>query len=201
MIEIHQKSDIIVPFTEIGTSNWGEKTQLIIASIADIWEDEMVDNVQQSTIDIVEERLKTSLPDFLKIFYLQFGLADIQDQLQMLEEIGYLQNIWKDSPQYGPDFSEEDKQHLPHLVTFSESGGGNIVCFHNQTHEIFLFDHDSKPHLIKLFNHASDYLKACLISCQADLFGETVDQEKVEEWCEEILIEHFGEETIHHWKY
>ncbi len=79
-------------------------------------------------------------------------------------EIGWIKNIWSEQPQYGPDFTEEDKIHLPFLVSFSDYlGNGNMFCFHSETKEIYYYDHDNRPYLTKMFDKIDDYLKGCLI--------------------------------------
>ena len=201
MLEINRREDIIIPFDKIGEDNWESKTQLIIQSIAENWNDELKLPISNEEILEVENRLGTTLPNSLKIFYQKFGLADIGEQLQDLKEIGWIKNIWAEQPQYGPDFTEEDNIHLPFLVSFSDYlGNGNMFCFHSETKEIYYFDHDNKPYLTKLFNTVDEYLKGCLIFAQSDLFGE-VEQEDVEEWTEKIVSEIVGEETIKKWRY
>ena len=202
MIDIKSKSEIIVPFEKIGDDNWTEKTRIIISELAENWNDELKEPISIETISELENKLKSELPKNLKLFYLNFGIAGIGEELQDFSEIGWIKDIWKDEPQYGPDFTEEDKKHLPFLISFSDYlGNGNMFCYHNETKEIFYFDHDTQPYLTKLFDDVSDYIKGCLISCQAELFNQEVGQEKVEEWCEEILEKIFGEDIIEKWKY
>jgi len=201
MLEINRKEDIIIPFDKIGEDNWESKTQLIIQSIAENWNDELKEPISIEELQELENRLGTTLPNSLKIFYQIFGLPDIGEQLQDLKEIGWIKNIWAEQPQYGPDFTEEDKIHLPFLVSFSDYlGNGNMFCFHSETKEIYYFDHDNKPYITKMFNTVDEYLKGCLIFAQSDLFGD-VEQEDVEEWTEEIVSEIVGEETVEKWRY
>jgi len=202
MIEIKLKSDIIVPFKEIGDENWQVNTDLIIRSLAEIWGDELKESISSEEISELEKRLGATLPDNLKVFYSKFGIAGIGETLQDFDEIGWIKDIWKEAPQYGPDFTEDDKQHLPFLISFSDYlGNGNLFCFHSESKEIYYYDHDGEPYLTKLFDDVSDYIKGCLISCQIDLFSDETDQAKVREWCEEILIELFGKLIIRKWLY
>ena len=201
MIDIKLKSEILIPFNKIGDPNWENKTKLIIKELADNWSDEIEEPIALENILKLEKRLETSLPISLKLFYQKFGIAHIGEELQKLDEIDWIKNIWKDT-EYGRDFSEEDKNKLPYLISFSDYlGNGNMLCFHSESKEIYYYDHDTKPYLSKLFNDASDYIKGCLISCQADLFNQETGQEQVEEWCEEILIGMLGEKTVKKWKY
>jgi len=201
MLEINKKEDIIIPFDKIGEDNWENKTQLIIQSIAENWNDELKEPISIEEIQELENRLGTTLPNSLKSFYQKFGLADIGEQLQDLKEIGWIKNIWAEQPQYGPDFTEQDKIYLPFLISFSDYlGNGNMFCFHSETKEIYYFDHDNKPYLTKMFNTVDEYLKGCLIFAQSDLFGEA-EQEDVEEWTEEIVSKIIGEETVEKWRY
>lgn len=104
MLEINKKEDIIIPFDKIGEDNWESKTQLIIQSIAKNWDNELKEPISIEEIQELENRLGTTLPNSLKIFYQKFGLADIGEQLQDLKEIGWIKNIWAEQPQYEPDF-------------------------------------------------------------------------------------------------
>ncbi|GAL61831.1 SMI1/KNR4 family protein [Algibacter lectus] len=202
MIDIKSKSDIIIPFDQIGEENWSDKTEHIIQELANNWNNELTEPISEETIFELEKRLGVSLPSNLKLFYQKFGIAKIGEQLQSIDEIGWIKDLWKDAPQYGPDFSKDDKKHLPFLISFSDYlGNGNMFCFHSETKEIYYFDHDTKPYITKLFNSVSDYIKGCLISCQSDLFNQEIGQEKVEEWCEEILNEMFGKDIVEKWKY
>ena len=126
--------------------------------------------------------------------------VDIGEELIPIDDIDYIQKFWS-IPEYAPDFSEEEKEIIPNLIWFGDYlGNGNMFCFHKETKEIYYFDHDTKPYIAKLFNDFSDYLKGCLISAQSDLFGK-VEQDKVEQWTEEIVIDIFGEEIVKKWKY
>ncbi|MCH5716890.1 SMI1/KNR4 family protein [Niabella hibiscisoli] len=201
MLEINKKEDIIIPFNKIGEVDWETKTRLIIESIAENWNDDLKEPLGIDAISELESRLGTSLPEGLRLFYQTVGLADIGEQLQSFDEIGWLKNIWAEQPQYGPDFTEEDLVHLPYLVSFSNYlGNGNMFCFHSETKEIYYYDHDSKPYLTKMFEHVDDYLKGCLIFAQSDLFGEA-EQDEVERWAEEIVSDLVGEDTVRKWRY
>ena len=202
MLAIQSKWEIIIPFEKIGEDNWAEKTEYILSELAANWDNEPATPISEEQIQELEEKLKTTLPEALKQFYKKFGIADIGEQLQNFNEISWIQDIWKDAPQYGPDFTAAEKAVLPFLVSFSDYlGNGNMFCFHSETKEVYYFDHDTKPYLTKLFHTVSDYIKGCLISCQADLFDQEVGQEKVEAWCEEILEEMFSAAVVKKWKY
>ncbi|MBW1296350.1 SMI1/KNR4 family protein [Aquimarina litoralis] len=202
MMDIKSKSEIIIPFENIGDENWSNKTEYIISELADNWGDELPPSISSQEIFELEKRLGTTLPDGLKLFYQEFGVANVGEQLQNFTEIGWIKDIWKDQPEYGPDFSDEDNKHLSFLVSFSDYlGNGNMFCFHSETKEIYYYDHDTKPFLTKLFDDVSDYLKGCLVSCQAELFNQEIGQEQVEEWCEEILNEMFDEHIVKKWRY
>ena len=150
MIDIKTKSDIIIPFERIGDSNWMTKTKLIIDEVAENWNEEPRKPILVNEITKLEDRLKTTLPENLKLFYLNFGIAGIGEELQEFEEIDWLKNIWEDAPQYEPDFTKEDQKVLPFLISFSNYlGNGNVFCFHSKTKEIYYFDHDTQPYLTK----------------------------------------------------
>lgn len=198
MIDIQSKSDIIIPFEKIGDRGWKEKTALILQEYANVWGNKLEIPVSVDAITALEKRLGTRLPVHLKLFYQQFGVADIGEELQSFDTIGWLRDIWKAQPQYAPNFTEKEKKYLPFLVSFSDYlGNGNLFCFHSETKEIYYFDHDTEPFLTKIFTDASDYIKGCLISCQMEL---SVNK-NAERWCEEVLIELFDRQTVRKWRY
>lgn len=201
MIQINKKSDIIIPFNKIGENNWTIHTGKIINSLAENWNDNLAKPIQEEELVQLENRLSASLPNSLKLFYKTFGIANIGEELQTLDEIEWIKNIWTDENSY-PYYSEEDKKVIPHLITFSNYlGNGNMFCFHAKSYKIYYFDHDTQPYITKLFDCIDDYIKGCLIQAQIDLFGEDVEQNIVEEWVEEILIELYGLDTVKKWLY
>lgn len=105
MIEIDHKTDIIIPFNKIGEAEWDVKTRLILESLADLNDDEIAPAIDDEQILKLEQRLNCRLPESLKIFYQHFGIADIGEQLQQFDDIGYLKDIWANAPQYAPEFS------------------------------------------------------------------------------------------------
>ena len=201
MLEINRKEDIIIPFQKIGESDWETNTHHILEALADNWGGEFEKcPISEEKITALEKRLNTQLPESLRMFYQTFGIVDIGEELVKIDQIKYLKEWW-DVPQYTPDFSESDLEVLPHLVWFGDYlGNGNMFCFHNQTKAIYYFDHDSKPYLTKLFDDFSDYLKACLILAQTDLFGD-VNEQDVEQWTEEIISNLFGKAILKKWRY
>ncbi|WCC44018.1 hypothetical protein PJW08_09385 [Tenacibaculum finnmarkense] len=75
MLEIKSKSEIIIPFENIGDNNWSEKTQYIITELADNWNSKLKEPISDKQIRELEEKLKTELPTELKLFYKKFGIA------------------------------------------------------------------------------------------------------------------------------
>jgi SMI1 / KNR4 family (SUKH-1) len=199
MIEINKKSDIVIPFSTIGAEGWEINTRLIIESIAENWEDDLKPPIAEAELIALEKRLGTSLPENLKLFYKTFGIADIGEQLQDLKDIGFIKEIWAEHPQYGPDFTEEDKISLPFLVSFSDYlGNGNMFCFHSETKEIYYYDHDGEPYISKMFDTIDDYFKGCLIFAQAEL--DSTD-EQTKEWAIEIVADLVGKKIVEKWGY
>ncbi|MBE8727365.1 SMI1/KNR4 family protein [Flavobacterium hungaricum] len=201
MITIHQKSDIVIPFDKIGDNCWDVKSKLIIESLAENWSNDLKDPISTAAIENLEKRLGTTLPYGLKTFYNTFGIADIGEELQKFDDIIWLKDIWEEDSPYGPEFTKEDKISLPHLISFSDYlGNGNMFCFHNETKEIYYYDHDTRPFITKMFDSIDDYIKGCLIFAQTDLFGE-VKQQQVEEWTEDIIEDLFGKDIVKKWRY
>lgn len=198
MIEINSKEDILIPFNKIGDADWKINTQKIIESIAANFGDDLKKPVSEQEILNLETKLGTTIPKNLKLFYQTFGIADIGEQLQDFNEVDWIKDIWADAPQYGPDFTEEDKQLLPYLISFSDYlGNGNMFCFHSETKEIYYYDHDDTPYLTKIFDTVDDYLKGCLILAQND-FSEN---KEIENWTEEIVVDLLGSTTVNKWRY
>ena len=198
MIEINNKKDIIIPFDRIGNHGWEINTRKIIESIAENFGDDLKSPISTDEISVLEKKLGTTLPDNLKLFYQTFGLADIGEQLQDLKEIGWIKDIWADQPQYGPDFTEDDKKYLPFLVSFSDYlGNGNMFCFHSETKQIYYYDHDTRPYLTKMFDTVDTYLKGCLIFAQFDFSTN----DNIESWTEEIVSEIVGDDIVKKWRY
>jgi hypothetical protein len=202
MLEINTKEDIIIPFDKIGDNNWKIKTSQIIEALAQNWEDELKEPISASEISELEDRLGTTLPEQLNIFYQTFGLANIGEELQSFEDMGWLKDTGAADPEYGVDFASEDTALLPYLVTFSDYlGNGNMFCFHSKTKEIYYFDHDEAPYIYKMFNTVDDYIKCCLIFAQSDLFGKNASQEDVDKWTEEIVETLIDKNNIRKWRY
>ncbi|MDO6646479.1 SMI1/KNR4 family protein [Acinetobacter guillouiae] len=201
MIEIDHKTDIIIPFNKIGDPEWDVKTRLILESLADLNDDEIAPAIDDEQILKLEQRLNCRLPESLTIFYQHFGIADIGEQLQQFDDIGYLKDIWANAPQYAPEFSQADLAVLPHLITFSDYlGNGNMFCFHDISKEIYYFDHDDTPYLSKILECVDDYIKGCLILVQSEFFAEAHPDE-VDEWVEERFIALFNEQILKKWRY
>lgn len=202
MINIGKKLDIVIPFDTIGEEGWDVRTKDILLSFADNWGRELPEIKTEQEIISLENRLGASLPVNLKVFYQTFGIADVGEQLQSFDEMGWLKDIWGDMPQYGPDFSERDNGILPFLITFSDYlGNGNMFCFHSETKEIYYFDHDTRPYLTRMFSCVDDYLKGCLISCQSQLFADINLESEAMKWTEDILKELYGQEVVTKWYY
>lgn len=200
-IEVNKKEDVIIPFNHIGDPQWEVNTRLIIESLAYNWSKSSAVSCTKQEIEELEKRLETTLPLSLKQFYLVFGVAGIGEELIELKEIEYLEEIWAPDPQYGPSFTEEDLAVLPYLIAFSDYlGNGNMFCFHKETKEIYYFDHDTRPYITKFFLDFEDYLKCCLILAQTDLFGD-IDQNEVDRWTEDIVIDLIGKDIIQKWRY
>lgn len=202
MIEIKSKKDIIIPFKSMQDIDWEIKTKEILKNIAQEWGNELAKPISSNEIVKLENRIGIELPENLKLFYQKFGIADIGEELQDFNSINWLKDLWKEQPEYAPNFTIEDKQYLPYLITFSNYlGNGNMFCFHSKTKHIYYYDHDGEPYISKIFNSIDEYIKGCLISCQTMFYSDNVDENKVEEWCNEILIELYDEKIIKKWKY
>ena len=130
MLEINTKEDIIIPFDKIGDDGWKIKTSQIIEALAQNWNDELKEPISETEISALEERLGTTLPEPLNLFYQTFGLANIGEELQPFEDIGWLKDTGAADTEYGLNFTPEDNAVLLYLITFSDYlGNGNMLCF------------------------------------------------------------------------
>ncbi|MDR1616068.1 MAG: SMI1/KNR4 family protein [Syntrophomonadaceae bacterium] len=189
MLTIRKKDDIIIPFIkQTGEEGWQAKTRIILEAIAEKWNSELPQPKAEEETVRLEAELQTSLPSSLKIFYQEFGVADIGETLQEWDDIKWLAGFWAAIPQLGPDLTEADQSVCPYLVTFggcvNDSG---IWCFHAETKEIYYFDYDERPHITKLYDSFDDYLKNCLILAQSELFANPATKKDVLRWGKEIL--------------
>lgn len=73
MLEINKKEDILIPFDSIGSDNWQVNTRLILDSLAYNWNSETREPVSQADLLKLENRLGTTLPTSLHLFYRTFG--------------------------------------------------------------------------------------------------------------------------------
>lgn len=206
MINISKKSDIVIPFKAIGEEGWLEKLELIVSSLLYCW-GTSIDEIQfalksDNELDDLEKRIETTLPPGLRMYYKTFGIGDVGDKLQEFDFVGRLGETWdlNEKPYCGPNFTKEELEIFPHLVTFSDHHrNGSVFCFHDQTHEIYYYDHLSEPHFTRMFKSIDDYVVACLISCQLDLFDLEVGQDAVEQWIKEIMEDLYGKEVYNKW--
>lgn len=205
MINISKKEDIVIPFVKIGDKGWEEKSKEIARSLLYSWGtsfDEIVFELKSDQeLDEVEQRIETSLPDGLRLFFQTIGVANIKDRMQKFEMIGRLSEIWDSNVEtQGIKLTDEELAIFPNLVAFNDHHcSGNLFCFHDDTKEIYYFDQKLKPHISKMFDSFDDYMLGRMISCQIDLFDLEVGQEKVEKWIEEIMIETFGDHIYKKW--
>lgn len=202
MINITSKEEIIIPFDVVGDDKWMENTKLIIEEFADNWSRELKTPVSQTEIVALENRIGTTLPKSLSLFYQVFGAADIGEELLNCSQIDKLNNFWQGINEYSTYFTNAENKLLPYLIAFSDSlGSGDIFCFHSETKAVYFFDHSEAPFISKLFDDVSSYIKGCLILAQTDLFAIETGQEAVEQWCEEILEALYGTPVIRKWLY
>ena len=189
--------EIIIPFDRIGEPGWEGPTGAILQDIADTWGDEMPPPCAEQALAAAEKRLGAPLPSDLALFYRTFGVADVGEELQQLEHMAFLAQ-WAEGYDLWDSLSEEAHAALPRLVTFSEYlGNGNAFCFDTRDGSVWYFDHDTDPHLIKLFASVGEYLKGCLIKAQQDMF----DEGEADDIVEEKLVELFGEQVVAKWLY
>lgn len=200
MFTIEQKSDILIPFEKIGDENWKENTFKILKERRSIWNEEKKSAKTEKEIRKLEQKLKTKLPKGLQLFYLNFGIADIGEQLQDFKDVNRLHTLWNETliVEY---FSKKEIELLPYLISFSDYlGNGNMFCFHAKTKEVYYYDHDTKPYLTKMFTTVDDYIKACLMFYQFE-FCNAENQDKAMNLCESFLIKMYGLKTIKKWMY
>lgn len=195
-MEINKIEDVIIPRRVIGVeSGWEEEIAPIIEAYAYNVYEEPAAPVSAEEISACEQRLATTLPQDLKLFYQRFGAAKLTEILCPLPEFFCL----GDNPAQLTDYTKEEQAVLKELVVFGEYlGNGNLWCFHKQTKEIYYFDHDTQPNINGMFATFYEYLQALLILTQGEL-GSHI--EGIDKQCEEIVVSLIGQERVQKWLY
>lgn len=190
-------TEIIIPFDRIGEPGWEGPAGAILQDLAANWDTPPPPPCTDQELAATEKRLGVALPPALKLFYTTFGVADVGEELQPLENMQFLSK-WAEGYGLWDSLTPEELTALPHLVTFSEYlGNGNAFCFHKENFTVWYFDHDTDPTLMQLFDTVDDYLKGCLVSAQAELMEDPNAADIVEE----KLVELFGERVVTKWLY
>jgi SMI1 / KNR4 family. len=197
MLTLRNKDDIIVPFHTLGEPDWEKNTRMLLEAYAEELGVRVPDPLPAQALEAVENRLGISFPESLALFYRTFGIADIGEELQALENIAPLEE-WAEHFEWEEWANEEERDIARHLVTFSEYvGNGNAFCFHRETGEVYYFDHDTAPYVTKLFDRPDEYLKGCLVALQEHFFTTDAAADIVED----KLVEMFGERVVTKWMY
>jgi hypothetical protein len=193
-MEVNKIEDVIVPQRVIGVdAGWEQEIAPIIAGYADHIMEDPAAPVSADAIRACEQRLATTLPEDLKLFYLRFGTAKLGEILCPLEEfVGC-------SAESMEGYTAEEQDVLQNMVVFGEYlGNGNLWCFHKQTKAIYYFDHDTEPNINGMFASFYEYLRALLVFTQGEM-GSHI--EGLEEECEAIVVSMIGQERVRKWRY
>ena len=199
MLHFRSAKDLIWPFTAIGDEGWENGVQSILEAAAEEWGAQMPPPVSEEKLVDTEKRLGTAIPPSLRLFLKRFGVADIGEELQHPDNMVSLAQ-WAEGMELEEFMAENERTATADLITFSEHLGiGNVFCFHRTDHSVHFFDHDTSPHLEKLFDSVDDYLKGCLIKVQDIFFAPAISDP--ESLVEEELVRIFGEKTVVKWLY
>jgi hypothetical protein len=195
-MEVNKIDDIIVPQRVVGVNTgWEQEIAPIIAGYADHIMEDPTEPASAAEISACEQRLATTLPEDLKLFYLHFGAAKLSEILCPVQEFFCL----GDNAEQLAEYTVEEQAVLKQLVVFGEYlGNGNLWCFHKQSKEIYYFDHDTQPNINCMFASFYEYLRALLVFTQGEM-GSHV--EELEEKCEAIVVSMIGQERVHKWRY
>lgn len=195
-MEINKIEDVIIPRRVIGVdAGWEEEIAPIMEAYAYNGYEEPAAPASAAEVSACEQRLGTTLPADLKLFYQRFGAARLTEILCPLPEFAAA----GDDADWLANYPAEEQEALRELVVFGEYlGNGNLWCFHKQTKEIYYFDHDTQPNVSRMFATFYEYLQCLLILTQGEL-GSHV--EGVEKQCEEMVVALIGRERVQKWLY
>ena len=195
---IEKIEDVIIPQKIIGVgSGWEDEIFPILRTYADYLGDEMILATSADSIKRCEKTIGTALPNDLKLFYLRFGPALLQEKLFNVGEFQYISESWgKGMLGY---FTKEEQNILSNLIVFGDYlGNGNVWCFHKYTKEIFYYNHDCKPNINQMFQTFYEYLQSLLIFTQGEI-GQ--DIENFDKECEKLVVDLIGEDRVRVWQY
>lgn len=142
--------DFELPITRIGEPDWVNKLQRYLESnnIACTGE-------SPATIEQAEAKLELQLPAQIKEYYLHFGTTSDSDYMYNLKPVTELVRLFATNWSFitlNFRMSEIDT-----MIVFSESPGGDPLCFDFKTGAIYLFSHDPVKKA-KVFNDLSQYV-------------------------------------------
>lgn len=197
VIRARTAKDLIWPFDKIGEKGWEPRTRALLASIAAASGTRLPRRCTERELAAAQKRLDTELPPGLSRFLGTFGVADVGEELLAPKEMKRLAKLW--APRQAPRFTDDETRVLPHLVTFSDVlGSGNLMCFHARTRAVWFFDHDTRPHLVRLFDRVDDYLAASIVIAQA---ASAEDPDAVTRIAERVVARRFGAAVVRKWHY
>jgi hypothetical protein len=139
-----------LPITQIGESDWVSKLQNYLEN-----SDIACTGENLATIEQAEAALELQLPMQIREYYLHFGTTSDSDYMYNLKSVTELVRLFATNWSFitlNFRMSEIDT-----MIVFSESPGGDPLCFDFKTGAIYLFSHDPVKKA-KVFNDLSQYV-------------------------------------------
>lgn len=202
MLLISSKQDILIPFAKVGDTDWENRAGYILKSILNIWGAEdwetHLDRKTNEELCIIESSLNVKLPNALRQWYITFGIKDFKQGLKPTEMIVPLKEIW-DTDEY-PTSGEKLDVYERMIVFCNHLDTGTLLCYDDQTEEIYIFNAGKKLYQInKLANSADDFIKGILLYNQQELIAPGIEFADAEQWVKDAIEQEVGNNFYNQW--
>lgn len=182
------------PLDPVGRREW---YGAVLAAYAQLWNQAPEAPADAAALSALEKRLACPLPPALHEYHREFGVLSLAERLCSVVPGDICIEPLLDAFPGIVDLAgaEAELELAEKLVAFGDYlGNGNLFCFHRETGEVHYFDHDGGALLTRFFASPEDYLDALMILCLAEIHDD-------DESGEALLIERFGRELVHKWRY
>ena len=168
-----------LPITQIGEFDWVNKLQNYLEN-----NDIACTGESPATIEQAEATLELQLPTQIKEYYLHFGTTSDSDYMYNLKPVTELVRLFATNWSFitlNFRMSEIDT-----MIVFSESPGGDPLCFDFETGAIYLFSHDPVKKA-KVFNDLSQYVIHELLETERLVGGSGLNEDDTQQLTDKYL--------------
>lgn len=144
------KKSFQFPITHIGEPDWTTKLQQYLEA-----NDISCTGESLATIERAEANLELQLPTQIREYYLHFGTTSSDDYMYNLKPVTELVRLF--ATNWGFINFNFLMSEINTMIVFSESPGGDPLCFDFTTGAIYLFSHDPVKKA-KVFSDLSQYV-------------------------------------------